>query len=102
MKGHDNALLVLINKNLNKTQSKSSSIAATTYRTDCLITGQFLEIKDMFYQVLQCLAHVLGPCIMTQKRLNEPLFDVFYEFLEKEYFVLLQKRGRAATPMDDG
>lgn len=100
MKGQENdMLLVLVNQNLNKSRSQASGIAATTYRSDCFISEPFLEIKDMLYQVLHCLSGVLGPCILSQKPLKELLFDRFYEFLDKEYYVLLQKKERAPTPM---
>ena len=101
MEGHDNETLhVLISQNLNKTPLAATSIAAATYRSDCVIDGEFLEIKDMFYQVLQCFAGVLGSCILQQKNLREPFFNVFYEFLDKEYRVLLHKSKDVADRID--
>ena len=41
--------------------------------------------------MLQCIAGVLGPCILPQKILREHVFNVFFEFLNKEYKVLFQK-----------
>ena len=54
----------------------------------------------MLYQVLHCLSSVLGPCILPQIQLKELFFDQFYEFLDKEYFVLLQKRKRAPAQIE--
>jgi hypothetical protein len=70
------------------------------YRSDCTIGGEFLEVKDMLYQVLQCFAGVLGPCILQQKNLREPFFDLFYEFLNKEYLMLLHKSEGVAAQVD--
>jgi hypothetical protein len=65
MDGQENEILLpLINKNLNKSLLQSDDITSATYKSDCLISEDFLEIKDMFYQVLQCLGGVLGSSIL--------------------------------------
>jgi len=81
-------LIELLTFNLNKSKVSSGSLLASAYRRDTVLNDQFMETKDFFYNMGKCLSGALSQCVLAKKQLREPLFKVFYEFLEVEYYPL--------------
>ena len=66
----------------------TGSLATTAYMKETTLVETFIECKDFFYQMSKSLSGVLGACILPHKKLREPLFDLFYSFIDNEYVAL--------------
>jgi hypothetical protein len=87
--GHENArMLEQLHANVNKSKLQGTDIVTQAYIKETQVDEQFIETKDFFYQVCRSVSGILGTCILPQKQLREPLFNMFYLFIEKEYVPL--------------
>ena len=80
---------------LNKTPLINDGIQSNAYLKDTQIDEQFLETKDFFFQICKSISSVLTSCILSQKRLREPVFNMFYTFVDTEYTPLHQQRKQS-------
>ena len=92
--GHENDSLVKhLLSSANKTRVSEDSLLHRAYMKDTTLNELFLEIKDFFYQLCRSISSVIGGTVLHQKKLRDPLFNVFYNFLDKEYLPLHQSKG---------